>query len=92
MRVYTIRDIAKRAGVGFPPCPAHSTTGRTSERKPARRCGIVDQLGYAPNATPKTSNSGQRPVGHHRARAAQRLSDRIAELMTDYGWEKGHQY
>jgi hypothetical protein len=52
----------------------------------------VDQLGYAPNATPKTSNSGQRPVGHHRARAAQRLSDRIAELMTDYGWEKGHQY
>jgi LacI family transcriptional regulator len=94
MRVYTIRDIAKRAGVGI------STVSRALNNRPdvgeetrQKVLRIVDQLGYAPNANAK--NLKQRASGLSaiivRGRRNGFLTG-IAERMTDYGWEKGHQY
>ena len=58
MKVYTIRDIARRAGVGI------STVSRALNNRPdvgeetrQKVMRIVEELGYAPNA--KTSSSGR---------------------------------
>ena len=94
MRVYTIRDIAERAGVGI------STVSRALNNRPdvgeetrQKVMAIVEQLGYAPNANAK--NLKQRASGLSaiivRGRRNSFLTG-IAEQMTDFGWETGHQY
>ncbi len=94
MKVYTIRDIARRAGVGI------STVSRALNNRPdvgeetrQKVLRIVEQLGYAPNANAK--NLKQRASGLSaiivRGRRNSFLTG-IAEQMTDYGWEMGHQY
>lgn len=94
MKVYTIRDIAKRAGVGI------STVSRALNNRPdvgeeTRRkvMRIVEELGYAPNANAK--NLKQRASGLSaiivRGRRNGFLTG-IAEQMTDFGMEMGHQF
>jgi len=94
MKVYTIRDIAKRAGVGI------STVSRALNNRPdvgeetrQKVLHIVEQLGYAPNANAK--NLKQRASGLSaiivRGRRNSFLTG-IAEQMTDFGWEMGQKY
>ncbi len=94
MKVYTIRDIASRAGVGISTVSRalnnRSDVGEETRQKVLR---IVEELGYAPNANAK--NLKQRASGLSaiivRGRRNSFLTG-IAEQMTDYGWETGHQY
>jgi LacI family transcriptional regulator len=94
MKVYTIRDIAKKAGVGI------STVSRALNNRPdvgeetrQNVLRIVEQLGYAPNANAK--NLKQRASGLSaiivRGRRNSFLTG-IAEQMTDCGWEMGQKY
>jgi LacI family transcriptional regulator len=94
MKVYTIRDIASRAGVGISTVSRalnnRSDVGEETRQKIMR---IVEELGYAPNANAK--NLKQRASGLSaiivRGRRNGFLTG-IAEQMTNYGWEMGHQY
>ncbi len=94
MKVYTIRDIARRAGVGI------SSVSRALNNRPdvgeetrQRVMRIVEELGYAPNANAK--NLKQRASGLSaiivRGRRNGFLTG-IAEQMTDFGMEMGHQF